>query len=65
MIEKIKETASFLHSRVEGDMPRIAIILGTGLGALVDHIEDKQYIPYTEIPNMPVSTVRSSFCSQS
>lgn len=38
-------------------MPRIAIILGTGLGALVDHIEDKQYIPYTEIPNMPVSTV--------
>ena len=57
MIEKIKETASFLHSRVEGDMPRIAIILGTGLGALVDHIEDKQYIPYTEIPNMPVSTV--------
>ncbi len=57
MIEKSKETASFLHSRVEGDMPRIAIILGTGLGALVDHIEDKQYIPYTEIPNMPVSTV--------
>lgn len=57
MIEKIKETASFLHSRGEGDMPRIAIILGTGLGALVDHIEDKQYIPYTEIPNMPVSTV--------
>lgn len=57
MIEKIKETASFLHSRVEGDMPRIAIILGTGLGALVDHIEDKQYIPFTEIPNMPVSTV--------
>ena len=33
------------------------IILGTGLGALVDHIEDKQYIPYTEIPNFPVSTV--------
>ena len=57
MIEKIKDTATFLRSHVEGEMPRIAIILGTGLGALVDHIEDKQYIPYTDIPNMPVSTV--------
>ena len=38
-------------------MPKTAIILGTGLGALVDHIEDKQYIPYSEIPNFPVSTV--------
>ena len=46
MLEKIKQTAQFLKSRVD-DMPRIAIILGTGLGDLVDHIEDKQYIPYT------------------
>ena len=38
-------------------MPRTAIILGTGLGTLVDYIEDKQYIPYSEIPNFPVSTV--------
>jgi purine-nucleoside phosphorylase len=36
---------------------RTAIILGTGLGALVDYIEDKQYIPYSEIPNFPISTV--------
>lgn len=57
MLEKIKETADFLRSRVNGDMPKTAIILGTGLGALVDHIDDKQYIPYAEIPNFPVSTV--------
>ena len=38
-------------------MPDTAIILGTGLGALVDHIEDKKFIPYKEIPNFPVSTV--------
>jgi purine-nucleoside phosphorylase len=38
-------------------MPKTAIILGTGLGALVDHIEDKLFIPYSEIPNFPVSTV--------
>lgn len=57
MLTKINETADFLRSRVNGEMPRLAIILGTGLGALVDYIEDKQFIPYTEIPNFPVSTV--------
>lgn len=56
MLEKIRQTADYIRARVS-DMPTTAIILGTGLGALVDHIEDKQYIPYTEIPNFPVSTV--------
>ncbi len=56
MLEKIKQTAEYIRSKVS-DMPETAVILGTGLGALVDHIEDKQYIPYTEIPNFPVSTV--------
>lgn len=56
MLEKIKETANFLRARVT-EIPDLAIILGTGLGDLVDHIEDKIYIPYSEIPNMPVSTV--------
>lgn len=58
MLAKIKETAQFLTEKVNGPMPRLAIILGTGLGNLVDHIEDKQYIPYSEIPNFPVSTVQ-------
>lgn len=57
MLEKITSTARYIKDRVEGTMPNVAIILGTGLGALVDHIEDKQTIPYTEIPNFPVSTV--------
>ena len=56
MLEKIKQTAEFIRSKVS-DMPRTAVILGTGLGDLVDHIEDKQFIPYAEIPNFPVSTV--------
>lgn len=56
MLEKIRQTADYIRSRVD-EMPKTAIILGTGLGALVDHIDNKQYIPYTEIPNFPVSTV--------
>lgn len=57
MLEKIRQTADFLRQRA-GEMPKLAIILGTGLGNLVDHIDDKLYIPYSEIPNFPVSTVQ-------
>lgn len=56
MLQKINETAAYIRSRVE-NIPDTAIILGTGLGALVDHISDKQFIPYKEIPNFPISTV--------
>ncbi|MCH5319297.1 MAG: purine-nucleoside phosphorylase [Paramuribaculum sp.] len=56
MIEKIKETADYIRSR-NIEIPDVAVILGTGLGALVDFISDKIAIPYTELPNFPVSTV--------
>lgn len=56
MLEKIKQTADFLRSKID-DMPKLAIILGTGLGPLADMIENKTVIPYSEIPNFPVSTV--------
>ena len=56
MYEKIQETADFLRSRMPNN-PDTAIILGSGLGRLVDEIDIENEIPYSEIPNMPVSTV--------
>ena len=56
MLEKIKESAEYIASKVK-DMPKTAVILGTGLGELVNHIEITETIPYSEIPNFPVSTV--------
>ena len=56
MLEKINSTADYLRSKVS-DMPKLALILGTGLGSLADMIENKTVIPYSEIPNFPVSTV--------
>lgn len=56
MLETIKQTADYLKGRI-GDVPNVAIILGTGLGALADEIKDTTEISYTEIPNFPVSTV--------
>ena len=56
MLETIKQTADYLKGKI-GEIPNTAIILGTGLGELANEIEEKNEIPYTEIPNFPVSTV--------
>lgn len=56
MLEKIRQTADFIRQRVE-EMPEIAIILGTGLGDLVNHIDVDVELAYSDIPNFPVSTV--------
>ena len=55
MFKKVMETINFLESKVN-TKPKIAIILGSGLGGLVDFIEDKKSIPYGDIPNFPIST---------
>ena len=55
-IDKIKEAASYLSSKTN-DIPKIAIILGTGLGELINHISDTQIIDYKDIPYFPISTV--------
>jgi len=55
---KIEESARFIQGRVSFT-PRLGIILGTGLGALVDEIAIDRVIPYEEIPHFPVSTVET------
>ena len=56
MYAKIQETAEWLKNRIS-TRPETAIILGTGLGKLADEIEVNDRIPYSEIPNFPISTV--------
>ena len=56
MLERIQETAAFLKAKMHSN-PETAIILGTGLGSLVNEITDKYEIEYKDIPNFPVSTV--------
>ncbi len=50
--EKVKESAQFIQGRTSL-RPTTGIILGSGLGSLVDIMEERAVIPYTEIPNFP------------
>ncbi|MCD8072832.1 MAG: purine-nucleoside phosphorylase [Alistipes sp.] len=55
-LEQIRQSASFVREKACFG-PEIGVILGTGLGGLVDHIDVQASIDYSEIPNFPVSTV--------
>ena len=51
------ETANFLKEKIDY-IPEYAIVLGSGLGSLVEDIEIDTEISYKDIPNFPVSTVK-------
>ncbi|MBA2879076.1 purine-nucleoside phosphorylase [Anoxybacillus kamchatkensis] len=52
----IEQAAQFLKEKFPTS-PQIGLILGSGLGVLADEIEQAIKIPYSDIPNFPVSTV--------
>jgi len=55
-LEAIDRIADFIRARLPFQ-PRLAIILGSGLGALVDAVEGSSTLPYQDIPGYPVTTV--------
>jgi purine-nucleoside phosphorylase len=56
MIKHIQEAVEFLQSRGFGT-PDIGIILGTGLGKIIDHVAVEAEMSYNHIPNFPTATV--------
>ncbi|MEQ9300561.1 MAG: purine-nucleoside phosphorylase [Cyclobacteriaceae bacterium] len=58
-IDQIKEAATYVNSKTSDFQPLAGIILGTGLGALVNDIEIKHELAYDDIPHFPVSTVET------
>lgn len=55
---QVNESVEFLQ-RKNVPTPEIAIVLGTGLHGIVQHIEISHSIYYSQIPNFPLSTVES------
>lgn len=54
--ERIYKAADAVKPHLGGRVPQVGIVLGSGLGKLVDKIEDQVVIPYRDIPGFPVST---------
>lgn len=57
LYDKIQATAGFINAQITTP-PTVGIILGSGLGGLVDLIEKETELRYTDIPHFPVSTVK-------
>ncbi|QDV11210.1 Purine nucleoside phosphorylase 1 [Rosistilla oblonga] len=58
LYDKIQESTAAIKA-AWGTTPRAGIILGTGLGGLVDEIEIEASLDYSEIPHFPTSTATS------
>lgn len=56
VLKEIEESFGFIAGQVK-EKPRVGIILGTGLGGVVEKISIAQAFPYEEIPHFPRSTV--------
>ena len=54
----LSEAESYISSIIGDFRPCVGCVLGTGLGDFADHIDVEYEIPYSQIPNMPVSTVQ-------
>lgn len=57
MINQISESAEYIRNNTKYK-PKLALILGSGLGHLAEEIEDKEILEYKDIPNFVVSTVK-------
>jgi len=57
LYKNLEETVSFIKSKMTGETPKIAITLGSGLGLLVDSMENVTSLSYNDIPHFHQTTV--------
>ena len=56
LYEKALESAEYIKTHTK-ERPKIAVVLGSGLGKLTADFTDTEELSYKDIPNFPVSTV--------
>jgi purine-nucleoside phosphorylase len=56
-LEQIDEAADAIRSQTSYK-PRVGLILGSGLNSLADSVQNADVIPFSDLPNWPVSTVQ-------
>jgi purine-nucleoside phosphorylase len=57
VFDRASEAGRFIHARSAGKIPRVAVVLGSGLGGVADCVQGGAEIPYGEIPYFVKSTV--------
>ena len=65
-MEQYQESAQALRERLGGFVPKVAMVLGSGLGYLGDEVEAPIAVDYRDIPHFKVSTApatRAAWCS--
>jgi len=55
--EKVNKTVEYIRTLTDFK-PEIGIVLGSGLGDFAENVKAEKIIPYSEIPDFPVSTVK-------
>jgi purine-nucleoside phosphorylase len=55
-LEQIDQAAETIRKQIS-NRPRVGMILGSGLNSLADSVRQAQVIPYSDLPNWPLSTV--------
>jgi purine-nucleoside phosphorylase len=55
--QRVEAVTAELRRLRPGFTPKVGMVLGSGLGALAEEVEDKLVVPYSELPGFPVSTV--------
>ena len=56
LFDRVEASVAELRRRVAGE-PRVAVILGSGLGGFADRLADRVEIPYADLPGFPASSV--------
>ena len=56
LFDRVEESAAAIRARL-GDAPRVAVVLGSGLGPLADEAADRVVVPYVQIPHFPATGV--------
>ena len=57
LYDRASEAQRHIQSKAQSRTPRVAVVLGSGLGGVADAVEDGVEIPYSEIPHFVSSTV--------
>ena len=55
--DQVNEAAAYVRGKLGGLVPRVGMVLGSGLGDVAEVVTERVVVPYGEIPHFPQSTV--------